>query len=244
MNPLEGRRCLVSGAASGIGRAVALRLAAAGAVVAGVDRDAAGLVGLPLQPVVEDLGTAAGPERAFAAAESAIGPIDALVNAAGISRIRPADRYDAEETAAILAINLVAPMRLCSMAVARMRPLGRGAIVNIASELALVAQPGYTAYCASKGGILAYTRALALECAPLGIRVNAVCPGPIDTPMLQREFAHGSDAGAERDAAIRTMPIGRLGRPEEVAEAVAFLLAAPALVQGAALVVDGGKTLS
>lgn len=243
MSQLTGRRCLVTGAASGIGRAIAQGFARAGAVVAGVDRDANGLTGLAVQPIVEDLAADGGPLRALAAAEAAIGQIDILVNAAGISRIRRADRFDADEAQQILAVNLLAPMALCAGVLPAMRAARDGAIVNLVSELALVAQPGYTAYCASKGGLLAYTRALALECAPLGIRVNGICPGPIDTPMLQREFATASDPAAERAAAVATIPLGRLGRPEEIAEIALFLATAPALVQGAFLVADGGKTL-
>lgn len=241
---LSGRRCLVTGAASGIGRAIALRFAAAGAMVAGVDRDADGLSGMPLLPVVEDLAADAGAERACICARTALGTIDILVNAAGISRIRAADAFDDAETSAIMAINLIAPMRLCAAVLPGMRNAGGGAIVNLVSELALVAQPGFTAYCASKGGLLAYTRALALECAPVGIRVNALCPGPIDTPMLQAEFAACADPELERVSTVAGIPIGRLGRVEEVAEAALFLATAPPLIQGAALVADGGKTLA
>lgn len=243
MSALTGRRCLVTGAASGIGRAIARAFAEAGAMVAGVDRDAAGLTGLPVQPVVEDLAADGGAPRALAAAEAAIGRIEVLVNAAGISRIRPAERYDSEEAMRILAVNLLAPMALCAGVLPGMRAARGGSIVNIISELALVAQPGFSAYCASKGGLLAYTRALALECAPLGIRVNSICPGPIDTPMLQREFANAADPDAERAAAVATVPLGRLGRPEEIAEIAVFLATAPALVQGSIIVADGGKTL-
>ena len=181
--------------------------------------------------------------RALVAAEASIGAVDILINAAGISRIRPAHRYDAAEAQQILAINLLAPMALCAGVLSGMRAAHQGCIVNLVSELALVAQPGFSAYCASKGGLLAYTRALALECAPLGIRVNGICPGPIDTPMLQREFATAADPDADRAAAVATVPLGRLGRPEEIADIAVFLATAPALVQGAIIVADGGKTL-
>jgi NAD(P)-dependent dehydrogenase (short-subunit alcohol dehydrogenase family) len=243
MSGLDGRRCLVTGAASGLGRAIAAAYAAAGAQVVAVDRDTHGLVGLPAAMVVEDLAQPGGPARALAAAESMIGPIELLVNAAGISRIIPAANYDPATVGSILAVNLQAPMALCAGVLPGMRAAGGGVIINIVSELALVAQPGYTAYCASKGGLLAYTRALALECAAQGIRINAICPGPIDTPMLQGEFAVADDPAAERQAAIATMPIGRLGRANEIAELAVFLANAPALVQGAVLLADGGKTL-
>lgn len=244
MSRLDGRRCLVTGAASGIGRAIAIAFAGQGAHVAAVDRDARGLHGLPVRPVITDLAAQGGVDDALHAAQSAIGSIEILVNAAGVSRILAAERTGRRDAEAILAINLLAPMGLCAGVIPAMRAARSGRIINIVSELALVAQPGFSAYCASKGGLLAYTRALALECAPMGISVNSICPGPVDTPMLRREFSIAADPDAERDAAIATIPIRRLGDPAEIAEVAVFLATAPALVHGSAIVVDGGKTLA
>jgi 3-oxoacyl-[acyl-carrier protein] reductase len=165
------------------------------------------------------------------------------VNAAGISAIAPAAVTSRAGIEELLGVNLIAPMMLCAAVLPEMRAAGRGCIINIVSELALVAQPGFTAYCASKGGLLAYTRALALECAHDGIQVNAICPGPVDTPMLRREFASTEDPEAECEAAVSTMPIGRLGEASEIAHIALFLANAPGIMQGAVIVADGGKTL-
>lgn len=120
---------------------------------------------------------------------------------------------------------------------------GRGIIINTASELAIVAQPLYVAYCASKGGILAMTRALSLEWIKKGIRVNAICPGPIQTPLLQAEFDIAANSAEEEQNAIRSIPFGRLGTPEEIARVVVFLASADAeFIHGTAITVDGGKT--
>jgi len=120
---------------------------------------------------------------------------------------------------------------------------GRASIVNIASELALVGQVDYSVYCATKGAVLAWSRALSLELAGRRIRVNAVCPGPIDTPLLQDEFATNADPQAARDAEVAGIPLGRLGHPTDIAGVVAFLAGdAAAFVTGAAWTVDGGKT--
>lgn len=245
---LNGARCLVTGAASGIGRAITEAFAARGAKVAGVDRDADGLRDLEENgdciPVVADLALHGGPEQALATACDALGGIDVLVNAAGISFVRMAEANVRRDTESLLAINLLAPMALCAGALPAMKAARSGTIITIASELALVAQPGFSAYCASKGAVLAFTRALALECATFGIRVNAICPGPIDTPMLRREFATGGEPTAEAAMTMASVPIGRLGTPAEIADVAVFLAdGAPALLQGASILVDGGKTL-
>jgi NAD(P)-dependent dehydrogenase (short-subunit alcohol dehydrogenase family) len=133
---------------------------------------------------------------------------------------------------------------LCQGVLPVMQQQGGGVIINTASELAIVAQPLYAAYCATKGAVLSLTRALALEYAQANIRINALCPGPIDTPMLQQEFDLADNPDQAKAEGTATMPIGRLGRPEEIAQVALFLASeAPGLMQGAALVVDGGKTI-
>ncbi|NEQ27867.1 MAG: SDR family oxidoreductase, partial [Microcoleus sp. SIO2G3] len=103
--------------------------------------------------------------------------------------------------------------------------------------------PYYAAYCATKGAVLSLTRALAVEWAAKNIRVNAICPGPIDTPMLHAEFALGTDPQAEQQAVVQTIPLGRLGTPEDIADVAVFLASdAARFMQGAAVTVDGGKT--
>jgi NAD(P)-dependent dehydrogenase (short-subunit alcohol dehydrogenase family) len=120
-----------------------------------------------------------------------------------------------------------------------------GAIVNVASQLALSAVAGFSAYCASKAAVLHLTRCLALELLPSGVRVNAVCPGGVDTPLLQRAFPDGRGPQGTLDDLVAAHPIGRLGRPEEIAAAIRFLVSPEAsFVVGAGLVVDGGYTLA
>jgi NAD(P)-dependent dehydrogenase (short-subunit alcohol dehydrogenase family) len=143
----------------------------------------------------------------------------------------------------LLEVNFIAAFRVTRALLPALKASSHAAIINVASELALVGMPGYTAYCGTKGAVLAWSRALAVELAPEGIRVNAVCPGPVDTPMLQAEFATAAAPNLARREEVATVPLGRLGRPEEIAAVVA-LLASPeaAFVTGAAWSVDGGKT--
>ncbi|MEO0518406.1 MAG: SDR family oxidoreductase, partial [Cyanobacteria bacterium P01_A01_bin.116] len=121
---------------------------------------------------------------------------------------------------------------------------GSGVIINTASELALVGQPLYGAYCATKGASLSFTRTLALECAAQGIRANVICPGPVATPLLQVEFDLADDPAAEAAAAASDIPAGRLGTPEDIANLVTFLASDEAsFIHGAALTADGGRTI-
>jgi NAD(P)-dependent dehydrogenase (short-subunit alcohol dehydrogenase family) len=239
----KGLRCVVTGAASGIGAAIAARLQQEGKRVVGIDRQP--IANSHVAPITADLRQADAISAAIVAARQQLSGIDVLVCAAGISRITPFTATSREDIADQLAINLVAPMLLSQAVLPDMVARGSGCIVYIVSELAEVSQPGYAAYCASKGGLKSFMRALALEYAPQGIRINAVSPGPIDTPMLQREFSLAPDPDAEQTAAVASMPIGRLGRSDEIAEVVSWLVSsAPTLLQGATLLADGGKTLA
>ena len=172
------------------------------------------------------------------------GRIDVLYNNAGIAVIEPFASTDAETLERVMAVNFKSVFYLCQQAIPHMQQQGSGVIINTASELAIVAQALYTAYCASKGAVLSLTRSLALEYAKENIRINALCPGPIATPMLQGEFDQAADPAQAKAEGTATMPIGRLGTPDEIAQVALFLASdAPALMHGAALVVDGGKTI-
>ncbi|HXF36031.1 MAG TPA: SDR family NAD(P)-dependent oxidoreductase [Actinomycetota bacterium] len=242
-----GRRALVTGGASGIGLATARRLRDEGAAIALLDRDGEGLprvgdeVGATI--VLADVGEEEAVVEGVAGAGRALGgPVDVLVNAAGIYRISPALDLAVEEWDEVLAVNLRGSF-LAAREVARaLRRAGRGgAVVNVASIAALVADAEEPAahYDASKAGILLLTKQLAVEWAPLGIRVNAVCPGVIRTPMLRLT----DDPAAARRYLDARVPLRRLGEPEEVAAAIAFLASDDAsYVTGAALAVDGGVT--
>jgi NAD(P)-dependent dehydrogenase (short-subunit alcohol dehydrogenase family) len=249
--PMAGRTALVTGASSGIGRAVALEIAAAGGRVA--------LLALPDSPLAEvaeecrslgaesraigaDVRDASAVERGFQEAEL-LGPVDAVYHAAGVSTVATAAETTDEQWLHQIQVNLTGTFHVVRAAVRVMAPRGRGAIVTTASELAVMGQPGYVAYSASKGGVLAMTRALAAEMAGRGIRVNAVCPGTVDTPLLAAEFALSDDPAAERRATERSIALGRIAQPREVARAVLFLLSdASSYVTGAQLVCDGGRT--
>jgi NAD(P)-dependent dehydrogenase (short-subunit alcohol dehydrogenase family) len=124
-----------------------------------------------------------------------------------------------------------------------MRARRSGVIVNVASELAFVGLPGYSAYCAAKGAVLAFTRALALEAAPHGVRVNALCPGPTDTGMMAAELAAAPSPADARASMVASVPLGRLARPDEIAQVALFLASEHAsFVHGAAVLADGGRT--
>ncbi|MCZ4493435.1 MAG: dehydrogenase, short-chain alcohol dehydrogenase like protein [Conexibacter sp.] len=254
MTPRDGPVALVTGGATGIGFATALALGRDGARVV-----LAGLPGSPLPEAVDallahgidaiaveaDVGRPVDAERAVAAAVEAYGRLDALVNCAGTSAVAPLATMDEADWDRVFDTNVRGVFLMSRAAIPALAASGDGAIVNVASQLALAAVPGFSAYCASKAAVLHLTRCMALELLPSGVRVNAVCPGGVDTPLLQRAFPDGRGPQGTLDDLVAAHPIGRLGRPEEVAAAIRFLVSAEAsFVVGAGLVVDGGYTLA
>jgi NAD(P)-dependent dehydrogenase (short-subunit alcohol dehydrogenase family) len=226
-------------------------LIAQGAKVHGLDRDSDGLLRLAQElgraafvPYAVDLADRAATDRILVELlETLERRCDVLVNNAGVGRLRSLALTDDALLDWLFAVNFTAAFRITRTLLPALRASRRAAVVNIASELALVGQPQYSAYCATKGAVLAWSRALAVELAQDGIRVNTVCPGPIDTAMLQGEFSTHGNPHAARTAEVATIPLARLGTPQDIAAVVGFLASdAAAFVTGAAWSVDGGKT--
>jgi len=237
MSSFAGARALVTGAGSGIGAAVARRLAAGGADVIVAD--------VALQPV-EALAREIGGRpleldvRVEDQVAGAMRDLDGLVNVAGIGSTTTAPETPLDVWEDVFAVNARGTFLCCKHAIPGMAERHRGSIVNIASVGALVGLRNRAAYCASKGAVVALTRALAVDHVGDGVRVNAVCPGTVDSPWVRRLV---EDAGESLDALRARQPMGRLGLPEEIAEAVAYLASdAAAFVTGTALVIDGGLT--
>ena len=252
MARLTGKVALVTGAASGLGAATAQRLARDGAAVLLTDREAAGeAVALS---IVGEGGKAAFRRHDVtcnddwaAAVEQAVsdfGRLDILVNNAGVAGGRH-DLMDHDYAAwrHILAVNLDGVFLGLRHAGPRIAASGGGSVINLSSILGKVGLAGAAAYCASKGGVTLLSKAAALEWAPLGIRVNSVHPGFIDTPMVSNALATREDGNEMRVALMNAHPIGRFGVPREIADAIAFLASDDAsFITGAELVVDGGFT--
>jgi 2-hydroxycyclohexanecarboxyl-CoA dehydrogenase len=243
---LENKLALVTGAASGIGRAVAVGLAQAGAQVVAVDRDGDGLAGT-VATIGEDRAHAHQVDLADKAAILALrdevvtahGVPDVLVNAAGFDRVEPFMANVDALWEALAAVNFLGPVRLThavlESVLAAERPIK---IVNIASDAGRVGSLGETVYAGTKGGLIAFTKSLAREMARHGINVNCVCPGPTDTPLFQGQPER------MREALTRAIPFRRIAQPEEIAEAVMFFSSRRSdYITGQVLSVSGGLTM-
>jgi len=171
------------------------------------------------------------------------GRVEVLVNAAGIELVKTVAETSLEEWQRVIGVNLTGTFLCCREAVRRLGALGGCTIVNVASELALVGAAEMAAYCASKGGVLQLTRALAIDHTRQGFRVNCVCPGPVDTPLLESIIAASRDPERERREIVDDALVGRVGTPDEIAGVILFLASdESSYVVGASLVVDGGTT--
>ena len=250
MNALRGKSALITGGASGIGRATALLFAREGAAVAIMDVDEA-----QGRAVAQEIRQAGGRaicipgdvtraddcRRAVEQTVAELGRLDILFNNAGI--IRRADVVDTTETEwdRVMAVNVKSVFLLCKHAIPIMARAGGGSIVNAASGWGLKGGRNAVAYCAAKGAVVNMTRALAIDHGAQNVRVNCVCPGDTDTPMLRDEARQLGRPVAEFLAEAADRPLRRIARPEEIAQAVLYLASdAASFVTGAMLVVDGG----
>jgi 2-keto-3-deoxy-L-fuconate dehydrogenase len=236
---------VVTGAASGIGAATVARLRRDGLHVAAVDRDAEGLNRLDADfRAVADVSSSDELERAVDESAAALGGLDVVVACAGVAGRGTVPETPLEEWERIFATNVRGVFLTAKAAIPHLRRAGGGAIVFVASQLGLVGAAGAAAYCASKGAVVQLTRAMAIDHGGEGIRVNCVCPGPTLTPLLETYFELAPDPAGERVSYEQAQVHGRLVQPEEIAEAIAYLVSpAAASTLGAALVVDGGYSI-
>jgi len=245
---MDQKVALVTGASSGIGTAVALQLARGNwsVVAAGRDKERTEELRRDAPDIHAWIGDITSPQSCTDLVETCVntfGRLDLLVNNAGIYQTANAEETSDETWHQTIAINLSAPFFLSRAALPHLRQ-SRGAIVNIASDWGLIGGEQAVAYCASKGGLVLMTKAMALDHAKEGIRVNAICPGDVETPMMYGDgAARGLDRAATLTEANTDSGTGRVTTPEEVAALVCFLASeAAAQITGAAIPIDGGST--
>jgi NAD(P)-dependent dehydrogenase (short-subunit alcohol dehydrogenase family) len=250
MGRLSGKTALITGGSSGIGRACALAFAREGARVAVLGRRRE-----PLEGVVRAIGGEGGEAMAVTAdvtraveiaqaieqVVARLGAFQVVVNSAGIPFVAAAEQTSEEDWNRVLAVNLTGTFLVSRAALPVIRKAGGGSIVNLGSIYGLVARPQRAAYCASKGGITLLTQAMALDHAAEGIRVNCICPALVETEMMHRIFERAPDPEAARRSREAELPLGRLGKPEDVANLAVFLASDESgWMTGAAVPLDGG----
>ncbi|HEU4644103.1 MAG TPA: SDR family oxidoreductase [Burkholderiales bacterium] len=231
MRGLKGKTAIVTGGAAGIGAAIVERFKAEGAKVVVFD-----LKGAPSVDITD--------YEAVKQAVAAAGPVDILVNNAGWDMFKPFLATDPAFWQKIISINLVGPMNLLHCVLPGMLERGGGKVVNIASDAGRVGSSGEGPYSACKGGIIALTKTIARELAGKGVRLNTVCPGLTETAMLEAFMLGAGNPDKLREAYRRAVPIGRLGKPEDIAGAVLFLASDDAeFITGQTISVSGGLTM-
>ncbi|VVE44811.1 2-hydroxycyclohexanecarboxyl-CoA dehydrogenase [Pandoraea morbifera] len=254
MQRFEGKTVIVTGGGGGIGGATCRRLGREGAAVAVFDRDRAAA-----ERVAGDIVAAGGRARAFAcditlreqvdaavaAASSALGPVDVLVNNAGWDIFKPFTKTTPPEWERLIAINLVGALHMHHAVLPQMVERRGGRIVNIASDAARAGSSGEAVYAACKGGLVAFSKTLAREHARHGITVNVVCPGPTDTALFADYKEGAGNPEKLVEAFTRAIPLGRIGQPEDLPGAIAFFASDDAaFVTGQVLSVSGGLTMN
>jgi meso-butanediol dehydrogenase / (S,S)-butanediol dehydrogenase / diacetyl reductase len=249
---LRDRTAIVTGGGTGMGRAIAMAFGREGARVALLGRRRE-----PLESVAKEITEQGGEAKAFVCdvtekeairqaieeTEKALGPVTVLVNNAGIVSVSNVESVSEEDWDRVLDTNLTGPFLMCRAVLPSMRKAGGGSIINIGSVLGLVAIKDRAAYCASKGGLTLLTKAIALDHAHENIRVNCICPSVVETDLVKAVFSDTEEGRKARQARIGTIPLGRLGRADDVA-GLAVLLASDesSWMTGAAIPVDGGVT--
>lgn len=249
---LAGKVALVTGGTSGLGRAGAVRFAREGAkVVVASRREEEG------QQVVDEISSGGGEatfvrtdvrvpkevEALVAAAEARYGRVDVLYASAGVMLTGTAPETAEDVYELVMDVNVGGTFRLAKYGIPALERAGGGAVVLTASELGLVGASETVVYCASKGAVVNMTRALAIDCARLGIRVNCLCPGPIDTPMLREWFEADDDPAALEQRQTEPVLLRRIGKPREIADVAVFLASdMSSYMTGSVVVVDGGAT--
>ncbi|HEX3827688.1 MAG TPA: SDR family oxidoreductase [Sporichthyaceae bacterium] len=247
MPAFDGKICLVTGAARGIGAAIAEALAAGGATTVVTDLDEAGAmaaaaaIGPPSLGMRLDITDPGCVRDVLAQVRDRFGGLDILVNNAGWDKAGPFVDSTPEEWDRIIAINLMGPIRVIHAALPLLTARGRASIVNIGSDAGRVGSSGEAVYSAAKGGVIAFTKTLARELARYNVNVNCVCPGPTDTALFAEVVGENPKL---RDGLIRAIPLRRLAEPAEVAATVAFLASdAAAYLTGQTVSVSGGLTM-
>jgi meso-butanediol dehydrogenase / (S,S)-butanediol dehydrogenase / diacetyl reductase len=249
---LKGKTAVVTGGGTGMGRAIALALGQEGAKVAVLGRRREVLeqvaeelvrIGTEARALVCDVTDKKAVGQAVSETEAAFGPVNVLVNNAGILSVSTVESVSEQEWDRVIETNLTGPFLMARAVLSSMRRAGGGSIVNIGSVLGLVAIKNRAAYCASKGGLTLLTKAMALDHAHENIRVNCICPSVVETELVQGIFSDTEEGRKARQARIGTIPLGRLGRPDDVAGLAVFLASdESSWVTGTAIPVDGGVT--
>lgn len=240
----SGRKALVTGAAGGIGRVITEMLRAEGAAVAAADRDCKAVEAEAL--LEGDLLDAAYCDSLPSAAAEALGGLDVIVNNAGVITRGPVTETTDADYALSVGVNVEAPFRICRAAIPILAASGGGAIVNTASCWGVHPGPNHAVYCMTKAAVASLTQCMGRDHAHQGIRINAVCPNEVDTPMLRTGFERrGFDPQSAIEELGKTVPLGRVARPDDIAEVVLFLVSDAARYMCGSLVeVNGGKSVS